>query len=168
MPKASIENAGRLFRFGIAGALACAAAGAWVVPANAAEVIQLTQTGCQFLEPEGKDHGFKTTKQEDCEKINGKTGAERVAQSKVIALKPGEYVFRITNKNVPYELGFWLREKGYDWKNPLHKATKISVSGGGLTTGKTQDYKVTLKPGEYEFSCPLNTTPDYKLVVSGS
>jgi hypothetical protein len=168
MPKAFTGNAGRVFRYGVAGALAYAAAGAWGVPASAAEVITLTQTGCQFLEPEGKDHGFKTAKTEDCEKINGKTGAERVAQSKVITLKPGEYVFRVINKNVPYELGFWLREKGYDWKNPLHKATKISVSGAGLTTGTSKDYKVTLKPGEYEYSCPLNTTPDYKLVVSGS
>jgi hypothetical protein len=168
MPKAFSGNAGRVFRYGVAGALMYAAAGAWGAPASAAEVITLTQTGCQFLEPEGKDRGFTTAKTEDCEKINDKTGAERVAQSKVITLKPGEYVFRVTNKNVPYELGFWLREKGYDFKNPLHKVTKISVSGAGLTTGKTQDYKVTLKPGEYEYSCPLNTTPDYKLVVSGS
>lgn len=72
----------------------------------------------------------------------------------------------MTNKNVPYELGFWLREKGYDWRNPLHKLTKTSVSGGGLSTGKSQEYKVSLKPGEYLFSCPLNTTPDYRMVVT--
>ncbi|MBT5918489.1 MAG: hypothetical protein HOH26_08155, partial [Alphaproteobacteria bacterium] len=74
--------------------------------------------------------------------------------------------FRVTNKNVPYELGFWVREKGYNWKNPMHLATKTSVSGGGLVTGKTQDYEVTLKPGEYVYSCPLNPTPDYRLVVA--
>jgi hypothetical protein len=76
-------------------------------------------------------------------------------------------VFRVTNENVPYELGFWLREEDYNWKNPLDKLTKISVSGGGLTTGKTKDYDVELKPGTYLYSCPLNPTPDYKLVVSG-
>ena len=58
-----------------------------------------------------------------------------------------------------------LREKGYNPYNPLHKVNKISVSGGGLATGTTKDYRVTLKPGEYVYSCPLNPTPDYKLVV---
>ncbi len=134
--------------------------------ATAAEVVTLTQTGCQFLEPEGTDRKFKTTSAEDCNKINGESGKQRVAASKTIELKPGEYVFRVTNKNVPYELGFWFRSKDYNWKNPLHKLTKVSVSGGGLTTGKSQDYKIDLKPGEYIFSCPLNPTPNYRVVVA--
>jgi hypothetical protein len=67
---------------------------------------------------------------------------------------------------VPYELGFWLREHDYNWKNPIHKLTKVSVSGGGLVTGATQDYEGELEPGEYLYSCPLNPTPDYKLVVT--
>lgn len=133
--------------------------------AHAAEVIELTQTGCQFLEPEGMDHQYKTSKKADCVAINKKSGSDRVAKSKVMELKPGDYVFRVTNKNVPYELGFWLRDKDYDWRNPLHKVSKTSVSGGGLKTGSSKDYKVTLKPGEYLFSCPLNTTPDYKVIV---
>ena len=147
--------------------LATGLAGAGAGAAEQAQVIQLTQTGCQFLEPEGTDHGYKTTKKADCDAINAKTGADRVAKSKVIELKPGRYVFRVTNRNVPYDLGFWLRSKGYNSANPLHRLTKTSVSGGGLSPGKTQDYAVTLKPGEYVFSCPLNTTPDYRLVVKG-
>ena len=134
--------------------------------ARAQEIIELTQTGCQFLEPEGRDHNFKTSKKADCEAINSKSGTDRVAKSRVIKLKPGKYVFRVTNKSVPYDLGFWLRSHDYDWKNPLHKLTKTSVSGGGLSPGKTQDYSVTLKPGKYVFSCPLNTTPDYPLEVA--
>ena len=134
--------------------------------AYSAELVELTQTGCQFVEPEGKDHEYQTTGKADCEALNKKTGAERVANSKVIRLQPGDYVFRVTNRNVPYELGFWLRSKGYDWRNPLHKLTKTSVSGGGLHTGKSQDYEVTLKAGEYVYSCPLNTTPDYRLIVA--
>ena len=43
----------------------------------------------------------------------------------------------MTNKNVPYTLGFWIRDKDYDWRNPLHKLNKTSVSGGGMTLGKT-------------------------------
>ncbi len=135
---------------------------------QASEVIELTQTGCQFLEPEGMDHHYKTNQKADCEKINAETANARLAKAKVMTLNPGDYVFRVTNKNVPYELGFWFRNEDYDWRNPVHKVTKTSVSGGGLTTGKTQDYKVTLKPGTYVYSCPLNTTPDYKVIVPES
>ena len=131
-----------------------------------ANVIVLTQTGCQFLESEGVDHRYQTTKKADCEAINAGSGPERLAASKVLELKPGKYVFRVKNENVPYELGFWLREADYDWRNPLHKLSKISVSGGGLEPGKTKDYEVDLKPGVYVYSCPLNPTPDYKLVVT--
>ncbi len=145
--------------------LAAGLAGAHAGAVEQAQVIQLTQTGCQFLEPEGTDHGYTTTKKADCDAINAKTGADRIAKSKVMELKPGRYVFRVTNKNVPYDLGFWLRSKGYNWANPLHKLTKTSVSGGGISTGKTQDYAVTLEAGEYVYSCPLNPTPDYRLVV---
>lgn len=135
------------------------------LPSRAAEVIVLTQTPCQFLEVE-EDYKFTSKKKADCDAINARTAKERLAKAKVLELKPGEYIFRVTNQNVPYELGFWLRSKGYDWRNPLHKLTKTSVSGGGMTIGKTQDYKVTLKPGEYVYSCPLNTTLDYTIKVA--
>nr|MBC8241291.1 hypothetical protein [Alphaproteobacteria bacterium] len=88
-------------------------------------------------------------------------------EATVMRLAPGDYVFRGTNRDVPYGRGFWLRSHDYAWKNPLHKIPRTSVSGGGLSPGKTRDYEVGLEPGEYLFSCPLNTTPDYKLVVEG-
>lgn len=129
-------------------------------------IINLTQTPCQIVEAEnGVNHGFTSTEQADCEKINAETGTDRVAKSEALTLKPGKYIFRVTNKNVPYSLGFWIREEDYNWANPLHKLNKISVSGGGLETGTTLDYEVELKEGEYLYSCPLNTTPDYKLHV---
>jgi hypothetical protein len=143
--------------------------GFFLVPhaATAAQIINLTQTGCQFLESEnGVDHEFKPLKSADCEKINKASGPDRLGNSKVLRLKPGAYIFRVKNKNVPYELGFWIRDQDYDWRNPLHLATKTSVSGGGLVIGKTQDYEVTLKPGEYFYSCPLNPTPNYRIIVS--
>lgn len=124
-------------------------------------VIDLTQTACQFLESEnGLDHGFRSDKATDCDAINASTGKERVAKAKVLSLKPGKYVFRVANKNVPYELGFWLRGDSF-----LKRAVLPSVSGGGLTLGKVQDYAIDLLPGDYVYSCPLNPTPDYKLVV---
>lgn len=133
--------------------------------ANAAEptVIEFTQVGCQFIESEnGVDHGFSTTQSADCEAINERTGDERLAKAKVLQLKPGKYVFKVTNKNVPYPLGFWVRGDGV-----VNRARLPSVSGGGLTLGTSKDYHIDLKPGEYVYSCPLNPTPNYKIVVSG-
>ncbi|MDV7341603.1 hypothetical protein RYZ26_18510 [Terasakiella sp. A23] len=129
-------------------------------------VIELTQTPCQFVESEnGTDHGYKSTKAEDCNTINAKTKADRLASAEPLTLAPGKYIFRVKNENVPYELGFWIRDHDYNWKNPIHKITKTSVSGGGLTTGVSKDYEVELKPGTYHYSCPLNPTPDYTLIV---
>lgn len=131
--------------------------------ADSATVIDLTQTGCQFVESEnGVDHGYAPKSADDCKAINAESGDQRLAKAETLNLKPGKYVFRVTNKNVPYELGFWLRGDSL-----IDRATLPSVSGGGLTTGVTKDYAVTLKPGEYVYSCPLNPTPDYRLVVGG-
>ena len=148
-----------------AAAAVIAATTAGDVGAETPQVIELTQVPCQFLDVES-DHGFMSKSKADCERINGETGPDRSAAMKPLNLKPGKYVFRVANKNVPYELGFWLREADYDWRNPLHKLSKTSVSGGGLATGTTKDYEVTLKPGEYLFSCPLNPTPNYAIRVS--
>ena len=152
-----------------AGALIAAALlGASQAATRPAAVIELTQVACQFLESEnGVDHGFTTASKADCESINATTGAERLANAKVLELTPGKYVFRVTNRNVPYDLGFWLRERDYNWMNPLHKLTKVSVAGGGLSLGETKDYEVELEPGEYIYSCPLNPTLNYRLVVTG-
>jgi len=141
--------------------LACAvlffAGSAQAVPT----VIELSQIPCQFVESEGGvEHGFRSTRSADCEAINARTGTERLAKVEPLVLKPGEYLFRVTNRNVPYPLGFWLRGDGL-----LARATLPSVSGGELTTGRTQEYRITLEPGEYVYSCPLNPTPDYPLVV---
>ena len=124
-------------------------------------VTVLTQTACQFLESEnGIDHGYRSSQKSDCEAINAKSAEKRLAESKPLRLKAGEHVFRVTNKNVSYPLGFWLRGDGI-----INRARLPSVSGGGMTLGRTIDYKIDLEPGEYVYSCPLNTTPDYKLIV---
>ena len=159
----------RFVKISVFGAVAGLAAAGFSVAGMAATpaVIVLTQVACQFIEAEnGIDRNFTTTKKADCDAINAKTGAARLAESTPLRLKPGDYIFRVTNKDVPYPLGFWLRSKGYNWANPIDRLTKTSVSGGGMTMGKTIEYEVTLKPGEYVYSCPLNTTPDYRLIVA--
>jgi len=131
-------------------------------------VISLTQVPCQFVESENNiDHAYKSSKKADCVAINEKSGMKRLEEAGPMKLKPGTYIFRVTNKNVPYDLGFWVRESDYDWKNPLHKVSKTSVSGGGLKPGVTKDYKVKLEAGkDYVYSCPLNPTPNYRIMVN--
>ncbi|MCJ8286590.1 MULTISPECIES: hypothetical protein [unclassified Halomonas] len=155
--------------FGLVGALG------WVAPAHSqqaqaadtssgqATVIELTQVGCQFLESEnGTDHGIHPQSKADCEAFNDDTGEARLAEARVLKVPTGDYVFRVKNEGVPYDLGFWLRGDGL-----LNRARLPSVSGGGLGTGQTGDFAVSLEPGEYVYSCPLNPTLDYKLVVEG-
>ncbi len=147
---------------GVAAVLAaCASAPTGGVKAAEPTVVELTQVPCQFLESEhGKNHGYKSTEKADCEAINAKSGTARLKAAKTIKLKPGKHVFRVTNRSVPYEVGFWLRGDGV-----LNRLSLPSVSGGGLTTGMTRDYEVFLEFGEYLYSCPLNPTLDYKIVV---
>ncbi|MFQ5683863.1 MAG: hypothetical protein ACE5HC_11395 [Candidatus Binatia bacterium] len=120
-------------------------------------IIRLTQVPCLFIEAEENPQTYHSTKKADCEKINRETIANR--HLKTITLQPGKYIFRVTNKNVPYALGFWLRGQG------LGRVTLPSVSGGGLNMGKSKDYAITLVKGNYAFRCPLNPTPDYPLIV---
>ncbi|WP_298717368.1 hypothetical protein [uncultured Oceanisphaera sp.] len=130
--------------------------------ADTARVIELTQTGCQFIESEnGVDHGYVTRSKADCDRINAETAVERLTRARTLELEPGRYIFRVHNLNVPYELGFWLRGASL-----LDRALLPSVSGGGLGMGTSRDYEIELEPGEYLYSCPLNTTPDYRLTVA--
>jgi hypothetical protein len=127
---------------------------------SGATVIDITQIGCQFLEVEAKNYQYQPKNADDCQKINSDTLASRESGFKPLELKPGKYIFRVTNSNVPYPLGFYLRGKG------IKQVSLPKISGGGLTKGVTKDYEVNLTSGDYIFSCPLNPTPDYPLVVN--
>lgn len=134
---------------------------AFINSASASTLIELTQVPCQFLQSEaGTNHNFRSLSAEGCKQINTDTAAARLKVAEPMILKPGKYRFRVTNKNVPYALGFWLRGEGL-----IGRATLPSVSGGGMTTGTTLEYEIELKPGSYLYSCPLNPTPDYPLIV---
>lgn len=125
-----------------------------------ASVINLTQVGCQFVEVESQDYQYQTTSAQDCKKINSETLDSRKSGFKPLELKPGKYIFRVKNANVSYPLGFYLRGEG------IKNVNLPKVSGGGLTQGTTKDYEITLTSGNYVFSCPLNPTPDYPVVVN--
>jgi len=148
---------------GAAALFALAAGAAEAAEGDGATVIELTQTACQFLEPEnGVDHGFTTREKADCEAINAETGEGRLEEAEPLVLEPGKYIFRVTNRDVPYPLGFYLRAD-----SRLAIPFKPKVSGGGLAEGATRDYAIELEEGEYVYSCPLNPTPDYPLIVKG-
>ena len=127
------------------------------VSAEEATIIELTQTPCTIVEAEENPLRFVSSNIKDCKRINKETAGER--EFKTLKLKAGKYIFRVTNKNVPYDLGFWVRGKG------TGRLTLPSVSGGGLKKGTTKDYAIKLAPGKYLYSCPLNPTPDYPLIV---
>jgi len=132
-------------------------AGSHISNDNGVVVVTLTQAPCLFVEAEARPKNYHSKKAADCVAINKQTTNER--EFKPLRLSPGRVIFRVTNKNVPYELGFWVRGQG------LGRATLPSASGGGLLTGQTKDYGITLKKGSYWYSCPLNPTPSYPLIV---
>ncbi|MDQ6952747.1 MAG: hypothetical protein Q9M15_04385 [Mariprofundaceae bacterium] len=122
-------------------------------------IIEFTQTGCQFIEPENQDYGYKPKNSSDCKHINASTQEKRLAVSQVRRLQAGDYIFRVHNRDVPYDLGFWLRGQGF------RRLTLPSVSGGGMGQGESKDYSIHLTAGSYYYSCPLNPTPSYTLIV---
>ncbi|MDQ6965530.1 MAG: hypothetical protein Q9M23_01240 [Mariprofundaceae bacterium] len=122
-------------------------------------IIELHQTACQFIEAEGGDKDYIATSFASCEALNEHTAEARLAGAKPLKLKPGSYIFRVYNDDVPYTLGFWLRGAG------LGRVTLPAVSGGGIEVGGYRDYAIELAAGEYRYSCPLNPTPDYRLRV---
>ena len=130
------------------------AAGLAVAPARAGSVIQLTHVACQFVEAEnGVNHHFKAASPEECRTINDESGEQRLRNARTMTLSPGLYTFRVTNKNVPYALGFWIRESDYDWRYLIHKLTKFSLhTEDVLDQGQTEEYEVDFKEGEYLFS----------------
>lgn len=127
---------------------------------DGAKIITLTQSGCQFIEPEGSDHGYTPTRPADCIAINTRTAKKRLAAASVMHLKPGPYIFRVTNRNVPYNVGFYIRSS-----SQVLVPFKPSVMGRGIRTGTSHDFAIRLEAGEYVFSCPINPTPDYRLIV---
>ncbi len=86
-------------------------------------------------------------------------------KQKEIKLSEGSYVFNITNNQAGTDVGFVLVPEGKDAsdaKNHIKEAYVTKV----VAEGKTEKSNtVTLQKGTYKYFCPLNKTPQYKLVV---
>ena len=112
-------------------------------------MIELTQTACQFVEPEGTDHKYTSAQKSDCVAVNDESGGKRLAAVEPLVLKPGKYIFRVTNQNVPYELGYYLRAA-----NTLKVPFSPKVSGGGLVTGRDQGLRDRVDRGRIRLFLP--------------
>ena len=59
----------------------------------AAETITLTQTACQFIEPEHGNQHYQANSYTACESLNHKTEDKRLEKAKVLKLKAGNIPF---------------------------------------------------------------------------
>lgn len=81
-------------------------------------------------------------------------------EPKELKLKAGAYVFKIVNRGIDHKVGFYLQHDN-------EKGRKVAKSDTGLigTNKSSKTGVVTLKPGTYVYSCPLNPTPHYVITV---
>ncbi len=82
---------------------------------------------------------------------------------KEMHLSAGDYVFEIVNNGVDHEVGFVIAPEGKtDAENHIQEAYVKEM----VATGKSSmTQEVTLEKGTYVYFCPLNPTPQYKLIV---
>ena len=83
-----------------------------------------------------------------------------------LALKPGKYQFKVNNKDVSKELGFVIQKSSDKDADVMKTAIPNSFTTALIKKGEAQYTGIVeLKPGEYVYSCPLNPTPHYKIIV---
>jgi len=80
-----------------------------------------------------------------------------------LTLKPGKYIFEVTNAGVDHELGFVIAPVK-NGKEGGH--IKDGYLANAIKDGETSRSKIViLEEGEYNYFCPLNPTPHYKIKV---
>ncbi|MFT5819521.1 MAG: plastocyanin [Crocinitomix sp.] len=78
-------------------------------------------------------------------------------------LSAGDYVFEIVNNGVDHEVGFVIAPEGQT--DAASHIKEAYVTAPVQTGSSSKTNVVTLKPGTYVYFCPLNPTPEYKLIV---
>ena len=102
-----------------------------------------------------------TTMQDDVKVIQlSQTPGEYETVS--LNLKPGKYIFEVSNRNVDKKLGFYLTPANDEKAQVPNSGLKKLVNKG--ETSRTG--VVELSVGDYQYSCPLNPTPHYSLTVA--
>lgn len=80
-----------------------------------------------------------------------------------LTVSEGDYVFEIANNGVDHEVGFVIAPEG---KTDQANHIKEGYVKETIKNGKTSSSGVVnLKKGTYVYFCPLNPTPQYKIVV---
>lgn len=94
------------------------------------------------------------------------TQTEKQFETKELYLLAGTYQFRIVNKNVDRDLGFVIQKEEDKNGDLMKTAFPTSFTAAQVKKG-TAEYTglVELKKGLYVYSCPLNPTPHYKIIV---
>jgi hypothetical protein len=85
-----------------------------------------------------------------------------------LELRPGRYLFMVTNQGVDHEVDFVLkRVEGIGSRGEVDpKPVRSARLGRLVRSGETSSTSIVdLKPGTYTYSSPLNHTPEYTLTV---
>lgn len=134
-----------------------------VKPLHAVDgLIELSNAGCQMVEPEGQFLDIVVTFPRDCPRINRKSKKERLPNIQTLTLKPGKYKFQVSNANVPYACGLSIYKLNKDGK----REKKPIFSKGEILSGYHEVFEVELEEGKYVYTGRQNLTFDYPLVVS--
>lgn len=118
-------------------------------------VVQLGVTRCMIPSAEVDPLPLAAPDAKRCERLNRASLSARTLRQ--MRLVEGTYIFRVTNKDVPWRIDFSL--KG------AHDRSLPKAAGGQLKKGQIAEYKIVLKRGVYAFSSPLGGTIDYPLLV---
>lgn len=87
-------------------------------------------------------------------------------QTHELNLTPGKYQFRVVNKNVEKDLGFVIQNEKDKGLDVMKTAIENSFTTDYVKKGEAQYTGIVeLKTGNYIYSCPLNPTPHYRLIV---
>jgi hypothetical protein len=87
-------------------------------------------------------------------------------ETKTLKLKSGKYQFEVTNKNVDHEVAFFLQTESDKGKKEMSSTVPNSLLPKMLKQGESAlTGIVELKKGNYVYSCPLNPTPHYSIIV---
>ena len=88
-------------------------------------------------------------------------------ETQELKLVSGKYQFRVVNKNVDKDLGFVIQKEKDKNADVIKTALPNSFTTTYVKKGKAEYTGIVeLKEGNYIYSCPLNPTPHYKLIVN--
>jgi hypothetical protein len=117
------------------------------------DVLTLTQAPCRFVENE-PDAQFEASSAIGCRKFSYEALPTR--GQRALRVAAGRWRIEVHNAGTGRDLGFWLRREDDGF---------TVVSAGGIASDARGMYVVDLAAGRYLYSCPLNPTPSYLLVV---